>query len=142
MTTTAQNRSAVQSVGILLARIGIGVVFLAHGLQKLRVWGQDGTAAAFEGMGVPAPSVSAFLATWLEIVGGAALILGVLVPVVGALFVLDMIGAFLYAHADSGIWIADGGYELVLALGAGSLLLASVGAGAFSVDALLRRIRS
>lgn len=55
----------------------------------------------------------------------------------GALFFLDMLGAYFFGHMDNGLWASDGGYELVLALGVGALLLAVVGAGRFSVDALL-----
>jgi putative oxidoreductase len=50
-----------------------------------------------------------------------------------------MLGAFAFVHAGNGLFAADGGYELVLALGVSSLLLAAVGAGRFSVDHLLQR---
>lgn len=131
------NNPIIRSTGILIARVGLGIVFLAHGLQKLNTFGFDGTKASFEGMDVPLASVSAFLVTWLEILGGIALIAGLLTPIVGALFFLDMLGAYFFAHMDMGLWVSDGGYELVLALGMGALLLAVVGAGRFSVDALL-----
>lgn len=133
------NNVLVRDIGLLLARIGIGIVFLTHGLQKLTVWGQSGTAEAFEGMGVPAPSVSAFVATWIEILGGAALILGLLVPIFGVLLFLQMLAAFFLVHVGNGVYVADGGFELVAALGLGALLLAVVGAGAFSVDRFLAR---
>ncbi|UYP19860.1 DoxX family protein [Rhodococcus sp. Z13] len=129
--------SLVRDIGILIARLVLGVIFLAHGLQKLTVWGYDGTKAGFEGMGVPAPAISAFVATWVETLGGIALILGVLVPIFGVLLFLVMAGAFFIVHVDNGIYVSDGGFELVAALGAGALLLAAVGAGAFSVDRFL-----
>ncbi|USI91312.1 DoxX family protein [Rhodococcus pyridinivorans] len=122
-----------------MARLVLGVIFLAHGLQKFNSWGYEGTKAGFEGMGVPAPAVSAFVATWIEILGGLALILGVLVPVFGVLLFLFMLGAFFIVHVENGIYVGDGGFELVAALGAGALLLAAVGAGAFSVDRFLAR---
>ena len=129
----------VRDIGILIARLVLGVIFLAHGLQKFNSWGYEGTKAGFEGMGVPAPAVSAFVATWIEILGGLALILGVLVPVFGVLLFLLMLGAFFIVHVENGIYVGDGGFELVAALGAGALLLAAVGAGAFSVDRFLTR---
>ncbi|MDL9935980.1 DoxX family protein [Gordonia sp. ABSL1-1] len=131
------NNPLVRSGGILLARVAIGIIFLAHGLQKFQQNGWSGPSAGFEMMDVPAASLSAFVVTWLEIIGGIALIAGVLTPVVAALFTLDMLGALFTAHIDSGLWVSDGGYEFVLALGAASLLLAVVGAGQLSVDALL-----
>ncbi|MCR8692872.1 DoxX family protein [Rhodococcus pyridinivorans] len=129
----------VRDLGILVARLVLGVIFLAHGLQKFDSWGYEGTKAGFEGMGVPAPAVSAFVATWIEILGGLALILGVLVPVFGVLLFLLMLGAFFIVHMENGIYVGDGGFELVAALGAGALLLAAVGAGAFGVDRFLAR---
>lgn len=129
----------VRDIGILIARLVLGVIFLAHGLQKFNSWGYEGTKAGFEGMGVPAPAISAFVDTWIEILGGLALILGVLVPVFGVLLFLLMLGAFFIVHVENGIYVGDGGFELVAALGAGALLLAAVGAGAFSVDRFLAR---
>ncbi|WP_024795925.1 DoxX family protein [Tomitella biformata] len=126
-----------RDLGLLLARVGLGAVFLAHGLQKLNVWGLDGTTAAFESMGVPAAGVTAFLVMWLEVLGGIALIIGLLTPVIGALFVLDMAGAIVFTHFENGLWVGDGGYELVLVLGLAALMLAVVGAGRISVDGLL-----
>ncbi len=131
------NSVAGRNVALLVARVGLGIVFLAHGLQKLNTWGYAGTKAAFEQLDVPAASISAFLATWLEILGGIALIAGVLTPVFAALLFLDMLGAFAIAHSDSGLWISDGGYEYVLVLGMGMLLLAVAGAGKFSIDGIL-----
>ncbi|OCH82132.1 DoxX family protein [Gordonia sp. UCD-TK1] len=127
----------VRSAGILIGRVALGVIFLAHGLQKFQQNGWTGPQTGFDMMGVPAASFSAFVVTWLEILGGIALIVGLLTPVVAALFTLDMIGALFIAHVDNGIWVSDGGYEFVLALGAGALLLAVIGAGRFSVDAVL-----
>jgi putative oxidoreductase len=131
------NNPIVRSAGILVARIGLGIIFLAHGLQKFQQSGWAGPKAGFEMMDVPLPSVSAFVVTWLEILGGIALIAGAATPIIGALFFLDMLGALFVTHIDNGIWVSDGGYELVLSLGMGALLLAVVGAGMFSVDAVL-----
>ena len=73
----------------------------------------------------------------LLLAGGAALILGLAVSVAGLLLLIDMIGAFAFVHAGAGLFVEQGGYELVLALGAAALLLAVVGAGRFSLDHLL-----
>lgn len=67
----------------------------------------------------------------------AALVLGLLVPVAGALLTVNMIGAFAFVHAGNGLFADQGGYELVLVLGAASLLLAAVGSGRLGVDHLL-----
>ena len=132
----------VRDAALLLARVGIGVIFIAHGWQKLFTNGVDGTTKFFTSVGVPLPGVSAWAATVLELVGGAALVLGVAVPVVGVLLALDMLGAFFFVHAGKGIFVAQGGWELVLALGVTSLLLAAVGAGRLSLDHALFGRRS
>ncbi|MER5334775.1 DoxX family protein [Micromonospora sp. NPDC002717] len=129
--------TTVRDVAMLLARIGVGIVFFAHGWQKLVTNGVDGTAAFFDKAGVPLPTVSAWFATGVELLGGAALILGAVVPIAGVLLALDMLGAFIFVHAGNGLFVDKGGYELVLVLGAASLLLAAVGAGRLSVDHLL-----
>ncbi|TDC37190.1 DoxX family protein [Micromonospora sp. KC213] len=134
----------VRDVVILLARVGIGIVFFAHGWQKLVTNGIDGTAAFFDQAGVPLPTLSAWFAALVELIGGAALIVGAGLPVVGLLLAVTMAGAFLFVHAGKGLFIDQGGYEYVLTLGAASLLLAAVGASRFSVDHLLfgRRTRA
>ncbi len=131
--------SSVVDIVLLLTRVAVGVVFVAHGWQKLHTWGIDGTQHAFKGMGVPAPSISAPYATFVELAGGVLLIAGVLVPVAGLLLFLDMAGAFVFVHIDKGVFVDKGGYELVLTLGAAALALGAVGAGRFSIDGLLRR---
>lgn len=131
------NSTAFRDVSLLIARIGLGVIFIAHGWQKFSTWGIDGTQAAFAGMDVPLADVSAIAAATIELVGGIALLIGFATRIAGVLLFLNMLGAFFIVHVGNGIFVGDGGYELVLALGVGSLLIAGVGAGRFSVDALV-----
>ncbi|RJL32515.1 DoxX family protein [Bailinhaonella thermotolerans] len=126
-------------LALLVTRIAVGVVFLAHGWSKVS---GGGTAAGFEKMGVPLPAVSAFYATWVEVLGGIALIVGLAVPIAGVLLFLDMLGAFVLVHAGNGIFVSDGGFELVLVLGVSALLLAAAGSGKFGVDELWRSRRA
>lgn len=129
--------SQAKDVALLLARIGVGIVFIAHGLQKLGGGGLGGTIKGFTMMGVPAPAISAVYATVVEVVGGVLLIVGALMPLVGILLFLDMAGAFLFVHAGNGLFVDKGGFELVLTLGVASLVFAAAGSGRFGVDALL-----
>ena len=124
----------VRNVVLLLARVAIGLVFFAHGWQKLFTNGVDGTAAFFAQAGIPLPAAAAWFAALVETLGGAALILGALVPVAGLLLVLNMLGAFVFVHAGNGLFIDKNGYELVLTLGAAALVFAIVGPGRYSVD--------
>lgn len=129
----------VRDAALLLTRLALGAIFLAHGGQKLFTNGVDATAAFFGQSGVPLPTASAWAATLVELVGGGLLVLGLALPVVGVLLAADMLGAYLFVHAGNGIFVSEGGWELVLALGVTSLLLAAVGAGRFSLDHVLAR---
>ncbi|MGY1637583.1 DoxX family protein [Geodermatophilus sp. SYSU D00742] len=126
-----------RDLAVLLARVAVGLVFVAHGWQKLFTNGIDGTAAFFDSVGVPAASAAAWLAALVELAGGAALALGLAVPAAGLVLLVDMVGALFFVHAGAGLFVEQGGYELVLTLGAAALLLAAVGAGRYSLDHLL-----
>lgn len=127
----------LQDAAILLARIGIGVVFVAHGWQKFFILGLDRVGEQFAGFGVPQPHVTAAIVAGVELVAGAALLAGILTPLAGILLGVDMGGAFYFVHATNGPFVTQNGWELVVALGVGALLIAAVGAGRFSVDRVL-----
>ena len=129
-----------QDVVLLLARLALGAVMIAHGWQKLDQGGFGGTADGFEAMGIPLAPAAAGFAIALEIGGGALVLLGALTPVVGVLWALNMAGAWWFVHRDA-FFAAEGGYEQVLVLGALGLVLAATGAGRLSVDQLLSRPR-
>ena len=126
-----------RDIALLVARVALGVVFVAHGWQKLAEYGLAATAASFGQMGVPLPTVSAWFSAIVEVAGGAALVLGLAVPVAGVLLAVDMLGAFLMVHIGNGVFVTDNGFELVLALGAGAVVLAGLGGGRFSLDRVI-----
>ncbi|GAC57902.1 hypothetical protein GOHSU_27_00380 [Gordonia hirsuta DSM 44140 = NBRC 16056] len=131
-----------QSLATTIARIILGIIFFAHGWQKFFTNGIGNVADGFAAMGVPAPTFSAWFAGLVELVGGAALILGVAVPVFAGLLIIDMIGAIFTAHIDNGFWNIDGGYELNLALIAGLIAVAVANQGPLSVDGNILRARA
>ena len=135
----ASKAPALTDLALLVSRVALGVILLAHGWQKLNEWTLEGTAAAFTDMGIPAPTAAATFTTTVEILGGAALILGVFTPVVALLNTLNLLGALVLVHAGNGVFVTDNGYELVLALAAGLLVVATLGAGKYSIDGLLGR---
>ena len=138
----ARTTPVLGDVALLLSRIAIGFVLLAHGWQKYSDYTLDGTTAAFGDMGVPAPAAAALFATVVEIVGGIALVAGLLTPVAAALNIVNLVGALVIVHVTNGVFVDDGGYELVLALIAGLIVVLVLGAGRFSADELLaRRLR-
>lgn len=123
-----------KDVALLLGRIGVAVVFLAHGLQK---WnnGVGGTARFFEMSGIPLPTAAAVFAMTVEILGSVAFIVGFLLPLVGVGYVVISVGALLSVHIDNGL-TSQGGYELVLVLALAGLALGFNG-GRLSLDHLL-----
>jgi len=127
----------LQDAAILLARVGLGVVFVAHGWQKFFTLGLARVGEQFAGFGVPQPHVTAAVVAGVELVAGIALIAGILTPLAGVLLGVDMAGAFYFVHATNGPFVTQNGWELVVALGVGALLVAGVGAGRFSIDRVL-----
>lgn len=122
---------------ILLARVGLGVVFVAHGWQKFFTLGVTRVGEQFGTYGVPQPFVTASIVAGVELVAGIALVAGILTPLAGILLGVDMAGALYFVHATNGPFVSQNGWELVVALGVGALLVAAVGAGRFSVDRAL-----
>ncbi|MCO4272902.1 DoxX family protein [Pseudarthrobacter sp. HLT3-5] len=137
MTSPVYPAATQSNLARTVLRLAVGVVFFAHGWQKIFEYTIPGTQAAFVQMGVPAAQLVAPAIGFLELLGGAAIILGVLVRPVAALLALDMLGALFLVHAPAGIFADKAGYELVLVLAAGAAALAIVGAGRFSIDALV-----
>ncbi|MGP9650022.1 DoxX family protein [Glutamicibacter sp. AOP38-B1-38] len=127
----------LQVIAQTMLRLAFGFLFLAHGWQKYFQFTLEGTTAAFGQMGVPAAGIIAPVAATLEIVGGAALILGLLTRVFAGLLGAQMVVALFMVHIPGGVFVENGGIELVLALAAGALALLLVGPGRVSVDALI-----
>lgn len=131
----------IRDAVLLLARVVLGVVLVAHGMQKV-LQGVSATAQGFGGMGIPLPEAAAVITMAVEIGGGMLLILGLLTPIAGVLAAVVLAGAVVFAHLSNGLFAADGGWELAAGLGVGALVLAVVGPGRFSLDRLLlRRLR-
>ena len=128
------NNPALTSTARIVLRIVVGFLFAAHGWQKFNEWTIAGTTAAFSDMGIPMAEVAAPVIATLELVGGIALILGLLTRPVAVLLTLDMLGALVLVHLSAGVFVANNGYELVLLLGAAALALALVGPGRVSAD--------
>jgi putative oxidoreductase len=140
MITIASKRDRRVDTGLLILRTVVGVVFLAHGWQKLFVFGLSGTTTGFAQMGVPMPEVTGPLVAGLELVGGLALILGLWTRVFAGLLAIDMLGAIMLVHLRNGFFLPNG-IEFALTLCAASVALALTGAGMMSVDDATRRRR-
>ena len=127
----------------LALRIPVGIIFAAHGAQKLFGWfggyGLEGTGQWMASIGLAPGYLMALLAGSAEFFGGLALILGLLVRPAAAVLALTMLVAILSVHIDKGLFVAKNGYEFGLALLVVAVSLAISGAGRASLDGALQR---
>ncbi len=126
-------------VALLVLRLGLGVVMLAHGLQKFGQ-GIDSVVGFFGSVGIPLPAIAAPMVAGLETIGGIALILGVLTRIAAALLAVSCTVAMFTVHLAAGFYAADGGYELVLILALALVSIVIAGPGRFTVVGGVRGI--
>ena len=124
--------------GLTVLRIVVGVIFAAHGAQKLfgmfGGYGLAGTAQYMESLGLAPGQLMAILAGGTEFFGGLALIIGLLVrPAALGLTFLSLVAIFS-VHISNGLFMSNNGYEFALALLAGTVAVMIEGAGKLSVD--------
>jgi putative oxidoreductase len=122
-----------QAWGIALVRIVVGLVFLAHGSQKLFSFGFHGVAGFFAHAGIPVPAVSAVAVTLVEFLGGIALVLGVGTRIAALLLAVDMLGAIVFVHGKNGFFLPTG-FEYALTMLAANVGLVLAGPGAVAID--------
>ena len=134
-------------VSFTILRLVLGVVFFAHGAQKMLGWfggfGFHGTMGAFTQMGMPA--ALAFLIICTEFFGGLGLIVGLLTRIAALGITGLMIGAIFMVHLANGFfmnWMGTQkgeGFEYHLLVIAMAVALVVRGAGAFSLDQTLSK---
>jgi putative oxidoreductase len=126
----------------LVVRLALGVVFFAHGSQKVFGWfgghGLGGTVRMLQGIGVP--PVAAALAAFIEFFGGCAMLVGLLARPASVGIIVVMLVAIAKVHGKHGFFLNLGvagkgpGYEFNFVLIAMALSILIGGAGILSVD--------
>lgn len=118
----------------LVIRVVIGGLFIYHGIDKFDT-GITNVEGAFDGWGVPAPGLTAPLVAVVEIVAGAAFLLGIATRLAAIALALVLVGALVYVKADVGILgAAPPGAEVDLAYLAGLVSVLLTGPGPISLD--------
>jgi putative oxidoreductase len=129
------NISSNNNHGAFLTRVILGIILLAHGALKVLVFTIPGTIGFFESLGLPA--IIAYLTIYGELLGGAALVLGIYPRLVSLLSLPILMGA-TWAHIDNG-WVFSsqgGGWEFPALLVALAVIVLLQGGGSFTVKKL------
>ena len=128
--------------GLLILRIFLGLLMVAHGSQKLFGWlngyGVAGTGEYFESIGYPSGKLMAVLAALVEAGGGAAFAAGFLTPVVSLIFIALFVNVAWAGHGHT-FWNHNQpfGIEYPLVLGVLSATFAYTGPGRYSLDSAM-----
>ncbi|MCM2306448.1 MAG: DoxX family protein [Sulfuritalea sp.] len=143
MKTTIIKHLVATTAGLspLALRIPVGIIFTAHGAQKLFGWfggyGLEGTGKWMASIGIEPGMLMAALAGGAEFFGGLALLLGLLVRPAAAVLGFTMLVAIFSVHIGNGLFMSNNGIEFGLALLTVTVSLLVSGAGRISVDAVL-----
>ena len=126
------------SLSSLLMRLSAGVIFAAHGAQKLfgsfGGGGLEGTAQWMASIGLQPGYLMALAAGSAEFFGGIALLLGLLTRPAAVVLAMTMLVAVITVHLPNGLFLSNNGYEFGLALLAITGALFLNGGGKFSLD--------
>ena len=135
----------VRSLGLLIARVALGGILIAHGWDRWQVRGIQSQVDYLNQFATPHPLYAAWGSIILELVGGLFLVAGALTPLVALAVLVEQILIICYTSWYRGPYLISpdnqyvGGYEYNVALAALALLFVVFGAGGASVDRLFRR---
>lgn len=131
----------IDDLGLLAARLAIGLGMASHGAQKAFGWyegpGPEGAAGFMESLGFKPGAQYAQTASYNEIASGLAIALGLGGPLGPAALISNMLVAQLTVHSKNGFFAQKGGVELGVVYSAGALALISSGYGNLSLDRVL-----
>lgn len=124
--------------GLTVVRILVGIIFVAHGSQKLfgafGGYGLEGTGQYMASLGLTPGYLMALLSGSAEFFGGLGLVVGLLARPAAVVLAATLVVAIFSVHISHGLFMANNGYEFALALLGGVIAVLIEGAGKFSVD--------
>jgi len=124
-----------QSVSLFLARLAVAYGFYEPAMQK---WSDITSVAGwFDSIGIPFPTLNAYMAASTEILGVVLLTLGLFTRLISIPLIIIMIVAIATVHLSHGFSAGDNGFEIPLYYMLFLALFASLGAGKLSLDYLL-----
>lgn len=129
------------SSSLFILRIVIGLIFVAHGSQKLFGWfggpGMERHTGLMKKLHLHPAGFWAWTSALAEFFGGWGLVIGFLTPFAATAVIGSMLVAILKVHRPNGLWNQNGGYEWPLVLAVNGLVLGLLGPGDFAVDTAL-----
>ena len=124
--------------GLTVVRILVGIIFVAHGSQKLfgafGGYGLEGTGQYMESLGLTPGYLMALVSGSAEFFGGLGLVVGLLARPAAVVLAATLVVAIFSVHISHGLFMANNGYEFALALLGGVVAVLIKGAGKFSLD--------
>ncbi len=135
-----ETSNRLTNVGLLILRIGLGIIMMAHGIPKLaggvELWQKLGGAMGVFGINF-APAFWGFMAAFSESIGGLFLLLGIGVRIFAALLAFTMLVAFLmHAHKGDGFKV----YSHALSLAVVFFAIVVIGGGNLSIGAKIKAL--
>jgi putative oxidoreductase len=123
--------------GILVLRLGLGIMFLAHGLQMaFGLFGGPGVkgfSGMLAGLGFVPAMLWSYVASYTVLIGGLLLIVGIQTRPAAALLLIFIVTAAVKVHLSKGFFLANGGFEYTFVIAAACLALILLGPGKFSI---------
>ncbi len=124
--------ASLQEIGFLIVRVVTGAILAVHGYQKVFDMGVGNVAGFFDKIGIPIAQVSAPFISFLELLGGLLLIVGLVTRYLGVLYTIEFIVATWAVAGPMGKGINGAHLEVMLLLA--GVLLATHGGGKLSLD--------
>lgn len=137
---TGNTQATLATIASALLRLAAGALFMMHGWQKLDD-GVPATTAWLESLNLPYATLAAPALIGVELLGGAALVLGVATRFVSLVLLVEMAAAWYLVHRGQGFFAVQGGWELVALLAVVLAGFALTGSGRSGLDRLLGRRR-
>jgi len=131
--------STTYNIVLLIARVALGLMILAHGYAKVFRGGKlAGTAGWFDSIGMSPGKINAYMAAGTEIGVGILLTIGFLVPLAAAGLVALMTVAIVTVHRKNGFFVynAGQGIEYCLMIIVLSIVVGTLGGGKYSIDGI------
>ncbi|MFA0069780.1 DoxX family protein [Vibrio breoganii] len=145
MSTSLLNKitTSIPSWSSLVLRVPVGLIFMAHGAQKLFAmfggYGLEGTGQWMESIGLGPGYLMALMAGSAEFFGGLFIIVGLLTRPTALVLAFTMIVAIVTVHLENGLFMSNNGYEFGLSLAVISFALMFQGGGRLAIDNLIAK---